>query len=384
MAIGKPRGAKGLLPVYVYDPAVKRKRYVGSVKNEREGHLLEARKTVEFADHAQTTTGAEAWLVAGWAQHWLKHHHGKNTKRPEITTWRNNEQLLRRFIAMYGGRKIASITKDEAHMWARTRPHEAKAIAAMFNDAVRQDHLQASPFSSLGLSRSKGRADIDPLTETEVDVLCDIARVSLGTYGTEFARLIKVAAWTGMRPGELCGLEWSEVDIPGREIKVWFARRNDGSRVRTKTKENRSIEMADSVADALGEIGRELRRGPVFLSRTGKPARPNGLRPDWVIVRGAFTVSLPAEHWLPRRLRQDPKDQLDPYELRHFCGSYLADRGCSIEEVAEHLGNTPEVCRVYVHAHKDRVRSRIRAAFGSNVRDLRPADDGEAGQHVGS
>jgi integrase len=383
MAIGKPRGKKGLLPVYVYDPAAGRKRYVGSVNNEREGHLLEARKTVEFADSSATTSGNKAWLVAGWAQHWLEHHHGQNTPRPEITTYRNNEQLLRRFIAMYGGRKINAITRDEAHMWARTRPHEAKAIAAMFNDAVRQGHLDLNPFSNLGLSRGKGRADIDPLTEDEVGALCEIARQSLGRYGNEFARYIAVGAWTGMRPGELCGLDWSEVDLVGREIKVWFARRNDGSRVRTKTKENRSIELADSAAAALAEINPAQRKGHVFASRSGRPVRPNSIRPDWVIVRAAFTVGLPDEHWLPRRLRQDPKDHLDPYELRHFCGSYLADQGCTIEEIAEHLGNTPEVCRGYVHAHKDRVRARIRAAFGNNVRTIRPADDGESGLQVG-
>jgi integrase len=384
MAIGKPRGKDKMVPVFVYDPATQKKRYVGSAPNPRAARLLEAKKKVEFSERAGNVQGTKDWTVAGWAQHWLDQHHGENTPRPEITTWRNNEQLLRRFIALYGGRKVRSITRDEAHAWAKTKPHEAKAIAAMFNDAVRQGHLDVSPFSKLGLSRGKGRADIHPLGEQEVVALADIARRSLGSYGEEFARFITVAAWTGMRPGELCGLDWHEVDLPCREIKVWFARRNDGSRVRTKTKENREIELADAAAEALAMTPPQQRTGPVFLSRTKKPIRPNSLRTDWLTVRSAFTASLPGDHWLPRRLRQNPDDQLDPYELRHFCGSFLADQGCTIEEIAEHLGNTPEVCRVYVHAHKDRVRARIRAAFGNNVRTIRPADDHGFGEQVGS
>jgi integrase len=31
---------------------------------------------------------------------------------------------------------------------------------------------------------------------------------------------------------------------------------------------------------------------------------------------------------------------VDPYHLRHFCGSHLADLGCTAQDIAEQLGHT--------------------------------------------
>lgn len=375
MAIGKPRGKDGRLPVYVYDPAVKRKRYVGSAATLREARLLESKKHVEISDSVDQRRGKAAWTVAGWAQHWLDNYHGPNTRRPEDTTYANNERLLRRFVALYGGRKLGSVTFDEAQAWATVKPHEAKALGAMFNDAFKKRHLPENVWAHVDRPKSRGRADITPLSVEEVRSLAGLAKATLGVYGAEFAAFITFLAWTGMRPGEVCGLEWPEIDLARGEVLVHWQRRNDGRRVPySKTKKDRRIVLADEAVEALGTLPR--RPGGVFKTATGKELKPNSIRYPWAATRGAFVASLPASHWLIRRLQRDPEDELVPYELRHHCGSYLADQGLTAREISAHLGNSPDVCEIYIHDYEDRVRDRIRAAFGSNVREIRRVDSG--------
>jgi integrase len=230
----------------------------------------------------------------------------------------------------------------------------------MFNEAVDKHGLPSNPFRGLGY-KSRGRADITPLTEDEVETIAQIAERAHPTK-PHFPALIRVAAWAGLRPGELSALEWTEVDLHRGVIHVEWSRRNDGSRYPVKNKINRVVPLAEQAADALRGLPRE--RAEVFLTHTGLPLRPNAIRHYWEPVRTAFTDALPMTHWLVRRLRHKPDDKLDVYELRHFWGSLLADRGLSARDIAAVMGNSPRVCEdTYIHLHEDRVQERVRQAL---------------------
>jgi integrase len=363
--IGK-RTKSGQYRVWVYDAAVKRKRYVGQRATLRAAQLLEAEKVVEFAGVRDA-----GWTVERFAVKFLAEYHGPNTKRPEPTTHAVNEQNLRRFRREYGSRLLASVTRDEAHLLATARPHEARTIAAMFAVAVDKGFIQVNPFARLGLPRTSGRSDIDPLTEAEIEQLAGIALRTAGHWGPELWALILWMAWTGMRPGEACALECRDIDWVAMTVRIELNMRNDGTRGPVKGKRRRTIPLADEAAQA----ARTLRRtnGSLFRSPTGKPLRPNSLRYYWVPVRAAFTAQVDDSHWLRRRLMIDPGDDLDPYELRHHCGSMLADRGLSSADIAAYLGNSPRVCEdTYVHPYRDRQQSRLRGALNQ------PRDDDEA------
>lgn len=360
--IGKPK-PNGMVPVWVYDPRIKRKRYVGQRPTLQAARLLEAEKTVEFAGTADA-----GLTIEKFAGIWLADYHGANTSRPEPTTRMVNEQNLRRFRRECGDMLLSAFPRDTARSVAITRPHEAKTIAAMFASAVDDGFAPINPFARLGLPRSTGRADIDPLTEAEVEQLAAIALKSAGHWGPELWALILWMAWTGMRPGEVCALDArAHVRWRSLEVRVEANMRNDGTVGPVKGKRRRDIVIADEAAAA----ARTLRRttGHLFLSPTGKPLRPNSLRYYWKPVRAAFTAQLDDSHWLSRRLMRDPDDHLDPYELRHFCGSILADRGLTARDISSHLGNSERICQTYIHDHRDRQKARIREALN------RPADD---------
>jgi integrase len=78
---------------------------------------------------------------------------------------------------------------------------------------------------------------------------------------------------------------------------------------------------------------------------------------------------------------------MDAYELRHFCGSHLADLGVSAQDIAHQLGHTDggrKAQEVYIHTYEDRARDRLRRAFENNVTPLRPVDDDERQSQIGS
>lgn len=111
------------------------------------------------------------------------------------------------------------------------------------------------------------------LARSELSRLLDVGRRELAA--DRWAELITLAT-TGMRAGELYGLDWECVDFGARSITI-RASHSQGELDTTKTDEVRVAPMVDAVADALQEHRRELLRlgnpglhdGIVFPSSTG-------------------------------------------------------------------------------------------------------------------
>lgn len=367
--IGKARGKQGVIPVFVYDSAAGAKRYVrpgdygmAPPTTERAARKLEALAVARM----QGPRPKRLVTVEQWRETWLTEHHGPGTPRPEPTTATHNRQATSHFASLHGTQRLEGFPRSEALSFAQTHPQQAKAVAAMFATALHLELIVVNPFSKLGLPRSEGRAHIDPLTAEEIDTLADIARRVLGVYGDEFAAFLTFLAWTGVRPGEACALEWPDIDLARGLADIRFSRRNDGTRgpikkVREGRPRRRTIVIPQAAVQGLACLPRS--REHVFATPTGKPLLPNNYRYYWGKVRSTFLGTLPSSHWLPRRIGESDA-HLDVYELRHFCGSYLASEGLSSWDIAEQLGNTPAVCeRIYVHPYRTASRDRVRRAL---------------------
>lgn len=111
------------------------------------------------------------------------------------------------------------------------------------------------------------------LTRAELRRLLDVGRRELAA--DRWAELVTLAT-TGMRAGELYGLDWESVDFGARTITI-RASHSQGEVGTTKTDDVRVAPMVDAVAEALQEHRREMLRlgnpglhdGIVFPSSTG-------------------------------------------------------------------------------------------------------------------
>jgi integrase len=96
----------------------------------------------------------------------------------------------------------------------------------------------------------------------------------------------------------------------------------------------------------------------MFRTVTGKEMVKGSLSYHWTPIRSGFRGKVSEERW--EALTAGERD-LDLYVLRHRVASVMADRGATAREIAEQLGNTPEVCeRTYIHPFSDDVRERNR------------------------
>src|SRR6185503_6571022 len=147
--------------------------------------------------------------------------------------------------------------------WAdRVPPSSVPTVVTMFNAAVDAELLDRNPFRGL-TRRSRGRSDQHPPTEDELSRLLDACAVH-GWYAATMRSLITFAAYTGLRPGELFALEWSDVDFD--VMRVHVRRRVYNGRVDLpKSGRTRVVAMPPVARDALLGLSRET--ALVFTSK---------------------------------------------------------------------------------------------------------------------
>jgi integrase len=162
----------------------------------------------------------------------------------------------------------------------------------------------------------------------------------------------------GLRPGELLGLSWADVDMKGRCLTVRRSLKREGRTLRLgdpKTPRSlRTLTMPPTVLEAFRahrarQAQERLAAGPlwsdsglVFASEVGTPLDPSNLRRSF--ARITHRAGLGKWH---------------PHELRHSAASLLSHSGVSIEEVADLLGHTD------VRMTSSTYRHRITRAIGA-------------------
>lgn len=299
----------------------------------------------------------------------------------------HNAQQVAHFAKTYGQLRLSEFSGDMAAQYAVKHPTSASRVRTMFEDARRSraDGLRENPFEGISIPKSTGRSEITVLTPQELDTLKAIARELSGPeWGPIHAALIDLAAWTGMRPGELFALAWEDIDFDSKVIHVQWARNDRTGKMgppkptkRHPEGNPRTIALTAPAEKALRDLERMGAPRPVAVrgghaaelvlsSKRGKPMTHRNHQWYWDVVRKAFYQQLPAG-----RKAQVGAD-LDFYELRHFAASYLANLGASPYDIAQHMGHSDNgrtAMRVYIHVGEAASRDRIRRLFNQEPPD---------------
>ena len=142
--------------------------------------------------------------------------------RAKQSTNIHNRERTKAFVAAYGGLRIDAIDDAVVAEWLAggSRNGTVPALRAMFNDAASAKAgrlVTSNPFARLGISRGSGRRNEQPPSEEQVWKIIRCAR-DLAT--PSFAAWLQVAAFTGLRPGELDALRHADVDLQRSRIRV--------------------------------------------------------------------------------------------------------------------------------------------------------------------
>jgi integrase len=198
----------------------------------------------------------------------------------------------------------------------------------ILQQAVRARHLRANPMDDLGrMKRSGGDENVDPFDGAELRAILDAAH----RLKPDFAVMLRLWAQTGMRAGEVSGLQWQDVD---REAGTAIVRRT-WSRQRlgpTKTGVVRTV----SVLHPTTERTLEWRPGVTAESRailTGlRRLTVRSLEPSAFVFGGGSTPvhSMELHRDWKRVLAAAKVRYRSPEQLRHTFASTMLSRNAPL------------------------------------------------------
>ena len=244
-------------------------------------------------------------------------------------------------------------------------------LSASFNQALKWGWRDRNPVDRASPPGLRGR-EIHPPTPAELGRLleaCDGVNPDLGS-------LIHVAATTGARRGELCGLRWGDVDLDRATLTIARSISDAGKIVAvkdTKTHQARKIALDASTVDILRQhrklmeeraeaAGTKLGPSSYLWSQDLDASAP--YRPDR--VSGAFV-------WLRDKLGLP---HVTFHALRHFSATTLAGQGVGVRTIAGRLGHANPGITLRTYAHfLDTADREAAAAMGKAMADLYPASE---------
>ncbi len=296
-------------------------------------------------------------LLSTYAAEWEKIQVGRSSTLTVI------DNAIRLHInPLLGDKRIASIRQSDIQGFVKSL--EGKELAAgtvrniyetlgrIFASAVDDRVIASSPCRRIRLPKGV-QGEVEPLTLAQVRAL----EVAMGKLGAAVITL----AGSGLRIGELLGLDVSDVDFFRGTIRVERQRSQSGEVTPPKSKSSaRTVPVGRTVIDALAAFLNAGKRhtGPLFLDALGGPLTYRQWKPLWKRATVAANVNATA------------------HSLRHFYASALIGGGASVKQVQTVLGHASPVVTLKVYAHlwpgdDDRTRSIIDAILGASADQVR-------------
>jgi integrase len=350
-------------------------------RERREQGVTFRELAAEWLDHLERERGAKPSTLSDYrymlAEPGTPHRRGKG-KSPGLV------------LAAFGTRPAAKITTrevsaflrrlDESGVSPRTVNKHRQLLSAIFNYGRREDthSLAANPAEATTKRREPPPAVLDFYEPEEIEALAKAAADG-GHRGpqpanlepdeiawraredAQDAELFRLAAYTGLRLGELLALRWEDIDFDTRRMVVQRAV-SAGVEGPTKSWQARFLPLADPAAEALARLQARgdytSREDYIFCSRLGRRLDPSAVRKRFKRARDAAGL---------RALRF--------HALRHAAGSLVA-RHADARFVQDFLGHSRiTTTERYMHAKaRPEDLERVNRAFAArSSNDREPA-----------
>lgn len=292
------------------------------------------------------TKGTVAHLLASWLA---------NVELSPTTRHEYERLIDRRITPTLGDTPLAKLTAFELDAFYRAAETEGLSSSSVrqmhailrkaLGQAVKWQWLPRNPASDATPPRLRSRelAPPDP-----VDVRHLIRTVEQDD--PEFACLLLVAATTGARRGELCGLRWADIDLEHRVVRIHRSVVQIGDKVAekdTKTHQERRLTLGELTAATLvAHRGRMETRARL----AGERLEPDGF--VWSEHPASVTPFPP--HRLTSAFRAACKAagvSCRLHDLRHYAATQMLTRGTDVRTAAGRLGHANAATTLKVYAH---------------------------------
>ncbi|GAU67617.1 hypothetical protein SSP35_05_01840 [Streptomyces sp. NBRC 110611] len=352
---------------------------------------------------------------------------GKESFRAVAERWRTSavhrpttasrvERGLRNHIyPMFGDRPVAGIRASDIRAWIKDRsqvlaPSTLEVTYAYLvtplKAAVRDRIIASNPCDGVRLPRQR-KAEVTPLHNDAVRALIEAA-------APRFRALYLLAASSGLRQGELFGLEVDCIDFLRREVKVrqQLVDPDDGEPYLGEPKTHqsyRTVPLTKAVVDALAAHLEQFPAHGVKIEDRTDPRKPRTRTARLLFLnqhREVFRRGAWSQVWGRSRKRagealakaydtahaawvragkpegREPARVVIPegaslHDLRHFYASLLIKHGENVKTVQKRLGHTKPSITLDTYTHlwpdeEDTTRAAVEAVLG-DVPPLCPA-----------
>jgi len=353
-----------------FDDAGKRVRITRTVRGSRRDAERELTKLLREVDTGTATANGSTTLSRYLEETWLPHI----DTRVRPTTLRRYTSLVRVQISPRIGRvRLAKLRPVHiqsvidgmlAECAAPASVLQAhRVLSSALSQAVRWQLLSVNPCAAV----RPPRADRRPLRVPTTDETRTIVRAASDTYEVP----VLLCATTGMRRGEVLGLQWSAVDLDAGKLHVERTLQKVRGEVRFVTpktdRSRRSISLPPSVVEQLRrhrkeQAERRLLAGPAWSDLDLVVDRGDGMHLDpHTLSHGDSRIAAVAGV---------PTARL--HDLRHAFASTLLVAGVHPKVVSEALGHSSVAFTMDTYQHLlptmgDQIASAIETALGANA-----------------
>lgn len=291
---------------------------------------------------------------------------GRALKESTAASYRN---IRARQLAPFLGVALVSITRADVVAWYRQldaatptrRAHAYALFRAVMNSAVDEGLIADNPVRVVGAGAQTRKPEVELFTAEQVGQLADL-------MPPRHRAAVLIAAWCGLRFGELAALRRGDLDLPKEGPAMLHVRRGvvkvEGRHVLDTPKSASGVRSVPIPPHVVADLRHHLKHfaqwgaeGLVFPpTHAGAeyltPGQLYGHRPTY---RKDGSVRTPgygyyrARHLLGR-------DDLSFHKLRHFAGTHYAVAGATLKELMALMGHAgPGVAMRYQHAATNRM-----------------------------
>ena len=240
-------------------------------------------------------------------------------------------------------------TGNDKGLSAKTILHHHRLISSILSTAVKWQVIFSNPCERVDPPKVENKEAVYLDEEQTAQLLEALEGESL-----QHQVIVKLLLYTGMRRGELCGLEWDDIDFDSSTIRVQRSSLYmSGVGVFTDETKNESSQRVMKVSDEAIEMLRVFRSaqrkerlrlgdqwqdsGRIFTTWNGAPIRPD-------TITG----------WFHKFIAKSGLPPIHVHSLRHTNASLLIAAGTNLQTVAKRLGhaNTTTTSKIYSHAIK--------------------------------
>jgi integrase len=293
---------------------------------------------------------------------------GSTILKDYAETWLASRELKPRTRLLYrglldalilpdlGDARLERISPTTLRNWYATldpatptrRAHAYSLLRSIYTTAVSDDLVPANPCRIRGAGTSKRSGNTKVATLGELEVIT-------ASMPERYRPMVLLAAWCGLRFGELAELRRRDVDLDTRTVRVERAVTSRNGQVFVGNPKShagkRTVSLPPHLVPVLDPLLAGTDPGPdalLFPAHHGGHLAPTTLHPHWAKARTAAG-----------------RPDLRFHDLRHTGATLAAATGATLADLMQRLGHSTSAAAMrYQHAAADRDRAIAEALSG--------------------